>query len=223
MKMNSQILKFMLIGLTADNESKQVIPTETMENIHRLIERLGYTNDPMTGMWFKETCDIVWSCYGASIDCGAIIAYINSAVQSVLAEATKSIDREEFSGFYTDWWLPLLRASTYQCGLKDWHFAGLSTAAFRRIEDAAFQRHHLALPYAVHYALNVLRWLPIKMVVDDGLGAIYCTDADVASYQAMVDAEAAIFYKYKVDAAKDINQDNLMGLLGIEVNGHAEE
>nr|DAF58185.1 MAG TPA: hypothetical protein [Siphoviridae sp. ctn8e14] len=220
MKMNSQILKFMLIGLTADNESKQVIPTETMENIHRLIERLGYTNDPMTGMWFKEACDIVWSCYGAGIDCGAIIAYINSAVQSVLAEATLSIDKEWFEDFYRDWWLPLLNAATYRSGIGGWQFAGLSTAAFRRLEDEAYRHHRL--PYAVYFALNVLRWLPIKMVVDQWLGGIYYTDIDVDTYQAMVDAEAPVLYKYKI-TDQNINEDNLMGLLGIKVNGHAKE
>lgn len=221
MKMNSQILKFMVIGLTADNENKKVIPTQTMENIHRLIERLGYTNDPMAGMWFKETCDIVWSCWAVGIDCGAIISYINSAVQSALAEATKAIDKEWFDGFYHDCWLPLLRATTYQLGMKDWHFAGLSTAAFRRIEDETYKHHRL--PYEVHFALNVLRWLPIKMVVEAGLGAIYYTDADVNSYQDIVDAEAPVFYKCKAVTADDINEDNLMGLLGIEVNSHAEE
>lgn len=221
MKMNSQILKFMLIGLTADNENKKVIPTETMENIHRLIERLGYTNDPMAGMWFKETCDIVWSCWTVGIDCGAIIAYINAAVQSVLAEATKAIDKEWFSGFYHDWWLPLLNAVTHRYGIQDWQFAGLSTVEFRRIEDEAYKHHRL--PYAVYFALNVLRWLPIKMVVDDGLGNIYYTDADVSSYQDIVDTEAPVFYKCKVADAESINEDNLMGLLGIEVSSHAEE
>lgn len=221
MKMNAQILKFMLIGLTADNEHKQSIPTETMENIHRLIERLGYTSDPMTGMWFKETCDIVWSCCSVGIDCGAIIAYINSAVQSVLAEATKAIDKEWFGGFYHDWWLPLLNATTYRSGIGDWQFAGLSTVEFRRIEDEAYKHHRL--PYEVHFALNVLRWLPIKMVVEAGLGAIYYTDTDVDCYQAIVDAEAPLLYKCKAAAAEDINEDNLLGLLGIEVSSHAEE
>lgn len=221
MKMNAQILKFMLVGLTADNEHKQSIPTETLENIHRLIERLGYTSDPMSGMWFKETCDIVWSCWTVGIDCGAIIAYINSAVQSVLAEATKSIDKEWFEDFYHDWWLPLLNAATHRYGMRDWQFAGLSTPAFRRIEDEAYKHHRL--PYEVHFALNVLRWLPIKMVVEAGLGAIYYTDADANSYQAMVDTDAPVFYKCKVADAEDINEDNLMGLLGIEVNDHAEE
>lgn len=220
MKMNSQILKFMLIGLTADNEHKKVIPTETMEDIKCLIERLGYTDDPMTGMWFKETCDIVWSCWSVGIDCGAIIAYINSTVQSVLAEATQAIDKDWFDDFYHDWWLPLLNAATHRYGMRDWQFAGLSTPAFRRLENEAYKHHRL--PYAVYFALNVLRWLPIKMVVDDGLGTIFYTATDVNSYQAMVDAEAPILYKCKVDTATDINEDNLMGLLGIEV-GHAKE
>lgn len=220
MKMNSQILKFMLIGLTADNESKKVIPTETLDVIKRLTESLGYTSDPMSGMWFAETCQIVWSCYTVGIDCSAIIAYINVAVQSVLAEATQAIDKEWFDGFYHDWWLPLLNAAARRYGMKDWHFAGLSTAAFRRIEDEAFQ--HRRLPYAVHFALNVLHWLPIKMVVDDSLGTIFYTDTDANSYQAMVDAEAPVFYRCTVAASTDINEDNLMGLLGIEV-GHAKE
>lgn len=221
MKMNAQILKFMLVGLTADNETKKVIPTETLDVIKRLTESLGYTTDPMSGMWFKETCDIVWSCWTVGIDCGAIIAYINSAVQSVLAEATKSIDKEWFEDFYHDWWLPLLNAATHRYGMRDWQFAGLSTVEFRRIEDEAYKHHRL--PYAVYHAFNVLRWLPIKMVIDDGLGTIFYTDADANSYQAMVAAEAPVFYKCKVADAEDINEDNLLGLLGIEVNDHAEE
>lgn len=221
MKMNAQTLKFMLIGLTADNETKKVIPTQTLDVIKRLTESLGYTTDPMSGMWFKETCDIVWSCYTVGIDCSAIIAYINAAVQSVLAEATKSIDKEWFEDFYHDWWLQLLKAVTYRYGMRDWQFAGLSTAEFRRIEDEAYKHHRL--PYEVHFALNVLRWLPIKMVVEAGLGAIYYTDTDVDCYQAIVDAEAPVFYKCKPADAEDINEDNLMGLLGIEVSRHAKE
>lgn len=220
MKMNSQILKFMLIGLTADNESKKVIPTATLDDIKRLTESLGYTSDPMSGMWFAETCQIVWSCYTVGIDCSAIIAYINNAIQSVLAEATKFIDKEWFEDFYHDWWLPLLNTATHRYGMKDWQFAGLSTAAFRRVEDEAYKHHRL--PYAVYFALNALRWLPIKMVVDDSLGTVFYTDADVDSYQAMVDAEAPVLYKCKI-RDRNINEDNLMGLLGIEVNSHAKE
>lgn len=218
MKMNSQILKFMLIGLTADNESKKVIPTETLDVIKRLTESLGYTSDPMSGMWFAETCQIVWSCYTAGIDCGAIIAYINSAVQSVLAEATQAIDKDWFEDFYHDWWLPLMNVVTRRYGMKDWQFAGLSTAAFRQLEDETYKHHRL--PYVVHFALNVLRWLPIK-IVDNDLGTIFYTDAN--SYQAMVGAEAPVFYTCKADTATDINEDNLMGLLGIEVSSHAKE
>ena len=220
MKMNSQILKFMLIGLTADNENKKVIPTETMDDIKHLIESLGYTNDPMSGMWFADTCQIVWSCYTVGIDCSAIIAYINSAVQSVLAEATQAIDKEWFNNFYHDWWLPLLNAAMHRYGMRDWQFAGLSTAAFRRIEDEAFQHHRP--PYEVQFALRVLHWLPIKMVVN-GLGTIFYTDTDANSYQAMVDAEAPVLYTCKAATATDINEDNLMGLLGIEVSSHAKE
>lgn len=176
----------------------------------------------INGMWDKalqnQSTDVV------------IINQLLESYSDKLAEATKAIDMAGL--WYEAYWLPLL-----YCALRpvdnNWKLNGISNKLCQDLNESMSVHSLGGAESIIYHTLELLTYLPVKMDIavdyshsrDLTLYWVQWSDADERCW----DQELSGYihgeepFNESWSNLLNINEDNLMGLLGIEVNDHAEE
>lgn len=181
-----------------------------------------YLQQLINGMWDKNI-------HCQSTD-EIVISQILEIYKVKLAEATKLLNKGSL--WYEAYWLPLLYCITRPVD-GGWKLNGISNRLYQSLKDAeAYQQLVEAKPI-IYYTMELLTWLPVKVDV----AVDYSHSRDLTLYwvqwssddESCWDQELSGYtfgeepFNEMWSSSLKIDENNLMGLLGIEVNSHAKE
>lgn len=181
-----------------------------------------YLQQLINGMWDKNIC-----CQSTD---EIVINQILEIYKVKLAEATKLLNKGSL--WYEAYWLPLLYCITKPVD-GGWKLNGISNRLYQALKDAeAYQQLVEAKPI-IYCTMEMLTWLPVKTDV----AVDYSHSRDLTLYWAQWSSDDESCWDQELSgytfgeepfnemwgSSLKIDENNLMGLLGIEVSSHAKE
>lgn len=174
-----------------------------------------YLQQLINGMWDKNI-----RCQSTD---EIVISQLLEIYKVKLAEATKLLNKGSL--WYEAYWLPLLYCITRPVD-GGWKLNGISNRLYQSLKDTEAES-------IIYHTLELLTWLPVKTDV----AVDYSHSRDLTLYWVQWSSDDERCWDQELSgytfgeepfnemwgSSLKIDENNLMGLLGIEVNDHAKE
>ena len=160
----------------------------------------------------------------------SIISRLIEIYKINLAAATKLLDKNRL--WYEAYWLPLLYCITRPVD-GGWKLNGISNRLYQALKDSLSLYSDDRAKPSIYYTMELLTWLPVKTDV----AVDYSHSRDLTLYWVQWSSDDEFCWDQELSgytfgeepfnemwgSSMKIDENNLMGLLGIEVSSHAKE